>query len=102
MTRLWAFVSYPFRRQRRKPFAARRPGRDEMGQVRSVPLGMEATDLTLIDRVSRQNDALERSHPIGQRRSGLLGARTSTHIDAMPEDETYAARYHSAYLKKDS
>ena len=73
-----------------------------MGQIAATPLGMEATDLTLIDRVARQNDALERTHTIGARKSGSFVARTSTHIDPMPEDETYAARYHSAYIKKDS
>lgn len=73
-----------------------------MGQVSATPLGMEATDLGLINRVARQNDALERTHAIGSRKSGSFIARASTHIDPMPEDETYAAHFHSAYIKKDS
>ena len=105
MTTVWARITYPFRRQRR-PLAARRPGRDEMGQSGAVPLGMEATDLDLIDKVSRRNDALERSHAVGLTRKSALGgsfvSATSTRIDPMPEDETYAARYHSAYIKKDT
>ncbi|WP_299376795.1 hypothetical protein [uncultured Tateyamaria sp.] len=104
MTLLWQILSAPFRRGPRRPLAARRPDRRAMGQEQSVPLGMEATDLALIDRVNRKNDALERvTMPrTGQSRSlsGLAGA--STHIDPMPEDETYAARYHRAHNKKDS
>ncbi|WP_299627101.1 hypothetical protein [uncultured Tateyamaria sp.] len=94
-------LTRPFRRTARRPLAARRPGRDEMRQVRTVPLGMEATDLGLVDRVARQNDALERSTPVGKRRADSFAARASTDIDPMPEDETYAARYHRAYQKKD-
>lgn len=101
MNAIWHLITYPFRSGPRRPLATRRPDRDEMGQVATTPLGMEATDLTLIDRVARQNDALERTHTIGGRRSGSFTARTSTHIDPMPEDETYAARYYSAYIKKD-
>lgn len=74
-----------------------------MGQVRSVPLGMEATDLALLDKVNRRNDALERVNRIKTNRTALNGhyaADTSTHIQAMPEDETYAARFHRAFLKK--
>ena len=83
--------------------ATRQPGRDEMGQVRDVPWGMEATDRDLIDRVNRRNDALERSSTVaGQRRSkGSFTAAASTRITPMPEDETYAARYHRAYIEKD-
>lgn len=95
-------ITTPFRRTGRRPLAARRPDRDEMGQVRSVPLGMEATDLGLINRVARQNDALERSTPVGKRHGDSFAARASTDVDPMPEDETYAARYHRAYQKKDT
>ncbi|WP_415403222.1 hypothetical protein [Tateyamaria sp. SN3-11] len=104
MTAFWAFITYPFLRQRR-PLAARRPGRVEMGQTRAVPLGMEATDLDLVNQVSRKNDALERSHVIATKRTKLgdsFASASSTQIAPMPEDETYAARYHSAYIKKDT
>ncbi|WP_299296428.1 hypothetical protein [uncultured Tateyamaria sp.] len=103
MNQLCRILSAPFRRGPRRPLAARRPDRQTMGQEHAVPLGMEATDLALVDRVNRKNDALERvTLPRnGQDRtlSGLSGA--STLIDPMPEDETYAARYHRAYNKKE-
>lgn len=73
-----------------------------MGQVLSTPLGMEATDLQMVNRVARQNDALERTHAIRTTAKGSVFARASTHINPMPEDETYAAQYHRAYNKKDS
>ena len=83
--------------------ATRQPGRDEMGQVRDVPLGMEATNLDLVDQVNRRNDALERTNTVAgqKRRTGSFAAAASTRVDAMPEDETYAARYHRAYNQKD-
>jgi len=92
-----------FRRGPRRPLATRQPGRDEMGQVRDVPLGMEATNLDLVDQVNRKNDALERTSALaGQKRgTGSFTAAASTRIAAMPDDETYAARYHRAYIEKD-
>lgn len=102
MSGLWQTLTYPFRRGPRRPLAARRPERDEMGQQMEIPLGMEATDLKLIDRVARQNDALERTHVMKNRGTGMFFARQATQIDPMPEDETYAARFHRAYNKKDS
>ena len=98
--RLLDWLIYPFRRQTRQPLAARRPGREEMGQIRTVPLGMEATDMKLVDRVSRQNDALERGFGNRIRNGQPILGRASTHVEALPEDETYAARYHRAFAKK--
>ena len=103
MSRLWQILTYPFRRQR-GPLAARRPGREEMGQTADVPLGMEATDLSLVDKVTRRNDALERTHVISTQRTGSgqpFFRAASTRIEPMPEDETYAARYHRAYIRKE-
>ena len=103
MGRFLSRLAAPFRRGPRRPLAMRQPGRGEMGQVRDVPLGMEATNLDLVDRVNRKNDALERASTItGQKRGkGSFAAAASTRIDAMPDDETYAARYHRAYIEKD-
>lgn len=102
MNALWQIISFPFRSGPRRPLAARRPDRREMGQEQTTPLGMEATDLSLVQKVNRQNDALERataarSH--GRNNTATTGA--SLLVPAMPEDETYAARYYSAYIKKD-
>ncbi|WP_299730990.1 hypothetical protein [uncultured Tateyamaria sp.] len=101
---LLSLLSAPFRRGPRRPLAARQPGRDEMGQIRDVPLGMEATDLDLVDQVNRRNDALERTSTVaGQKRqTGSFAAAASTRVAPMPEDETYAARYHRAYIEKDN
>lgn len=103
MNAVLSLLTAPFRRGPRRPFAARQPGRAEMGQVRDVPLGMEATDLDLVDQVNRRNDALEKVNTIaGQRRTkGSFVAAASTHVAPMPEDETYAARYHRAYIEKE-
>jgi len=103
MTALWSLLSAPFRRGPRRPLATRQPGRDEMDQVRRVPLGMEATNLDLVDQVNRRNDALERASTlVGQKHStGSFTAAASTRVAPMPDDETYAARYHRAYIEKD-
>jgi len=88
-------LSYPFRRQPRRPLAARRPECEISG---SVPLGLEETDLSLINDVTRRNDALERPISSGARRGGPV--QSSLAVRPMPEDETYAARYHRAFLTK--
>ena len=96
--KLWQIISAPFRRPSRQPLAARRPTREEMGQVRNVPLGMEGLDLRVVDRAARMNDTAERLPTIANR-NGFF-TRASTHVDAMPEDETYAARYARAFQQK--
>ncbi len=103
MKTLWQIISAPFRRGPRQPLAARQPSRDEMGQTRAVPLGMEALDMKVVDAANRRNDALERATGVFHRRnlhrSGIASANTS--IDPMTDDETYAERYYSAYIKKE-
>ncbi|WP_299614285.1 hypothetical protein [uncultured Tateyamaria sp.] len=95
---LWRIITTPFRRSPRRPLADRRPNRDNMGQNRTVPLGMEGLDLDVIDKAARANDTAERL-PTVMGRDGFF-ARSSTHVAPMPEDETYAARYHRAFQKK--
>ncbi len=100
--RLWQIISYPFRRQPRRPLAARRPGSVHANAQRAVPLGMEATDMDMIHQVNRRNDALERVNEVYTRDRGAFGVvGASTRVAPMPEDETYAARYHRAYQQKD-
>ncbi|MGD1881893.1 MAG: hypothetical protein ACFB11_06150 [Paracoccaceae bacterium] len=95
---LWARLSYPFRSRPRRPLAMRQPERQEGRNNQVVPLGMEATDLDMVDRVTRRNDALERVS------SGWLvknrPTERSSHVRAMPDDETYARRYFSMFKKK--
>ncbi|MEM6760121.1 MAG: hypothetical protein AAF601_11650 [Pseudomonadota bacterium] len=89
-----------FRRAPRRPLAMRRPAQ---AARREIPLGMEATDLSLIDKVARRNDALERtSAPRTIHQAGSFSTAASTDVAPMPEDETYAARYHRAFMKKKS
>lgn len=97
---LWSTLTYPFKRQGRRPLATRRPERAEMGQERKTLLGMEATDMSIVDAASRRNDALDRS--IGNRiQDGQpLFGRASTYVEAMPEDETYARRYTRVFQRK--
>ncbi len=100
--RLLDVLTYPFRRQPRRPLSARRPDRGAMGQTRNVPLGMEATDMALVDKVARRNDALERANQISTHLNGTYTAASSLHVKAMPEDETYAARFFRAFKMKGS
>ena len=62
-------------------------------------LGMEAIDMAQIRRAQRSNDSLERVNNIWTKR-GSLTSDVSTSVDAMPDDETYARRYHAAFHKK--
>ena len=97
---LWQALTAPFRRKAKRPLADRAPSRDEMGQAgRSVPLGMEATDIDLVERVARQNDRLERVNGVRMFTKSLLRER-STFVAPLPDDETYAARFHRVFNKK--
>jgi len=91
---------YPFRRRPRRPLATRRPDRNAMGQSDATPLGMEATDMALVNRVNQRNDALERASANYARGGRHVFGRPSTHVEAMPEDETYAARFARVFQKK--
>ena len=95
---LWETITFPFRSGPRRRLVDRRPSvpRREAG----VPLGMEATDLASVARVNRQNDALERV--TGARNMRIASEHAADHVQPLPEDETYAARYHSAFQQKGS
>ncbi|MEP3844861.1 MAG: hypothetical protein ABJM43_05925 [Paracoccaceae bacterium] len=97
---LWRIITYPLRRQPRVPLASRRPDRAELGQTRNVPLGMEETDLDLVQKVARKNDALEKTNLAYEQNKGFLTGHRNTHVAPMPEDESYAARFHRAFNKK--
>jgi hypothetical protein len=90
------WLLYPFKPQRR-PLADARPERVEMG---NRALGTEATDLDLVNRVARRNDALERTTDVNGANSVAGTSGSSLHVAPMPEDETYAARYHRVFAKK--
>jgi hypothetical protein len=61
-----------------------------------VELGMEATDMTVVNAVSKLNDASLRK--TGQGGSHVSWTETySVGPEQMPDDETYAARYIGAH-----
>lgn len=78
-----------------RPLSRRQPQR----RVANTPeLGMEAIDMTEVRRTQRSNESLERvNDPWSQRRGGSRTVDTS--VDAMPDDETYAKRFHAAFMK---
>ena len=76
-----------------RPLASRQP---ERPKTQDVPLGMEAIDMTQVNNVARRNESLERAHTNWTNRGGL---RASTDVPPMADDETYAAKYHAAFLK---
>ena len=93
----WDRLTYPFRFGPRRPLSARQPAAE---RTRDVPLGMEATDMDAISAVNRRNDSLERV--FGGVRPGQNARDRAGHVDPMPDDETYAARYHRAFQQKGS
>ena len=90
-----SFLQYRAQRHTYRPLASRQPPRP---QDRETPLGMEATDIDAVTRVARRNEALERAHTNWNRSSGM-GRGAETSIDPMPDDETYAKRFHTAYMR---
>lgn len=93
------WITYPFRRDKRRPLAQRQPERTRNEQV---PLGMEAIDLSVVEAVNRRNASLERvSTFFGNKgRFGSFLENAETRVMPLADDETYAARYHSAYNQK--
>ena len=66
---------------------------------KDVPLGMEATDIDSVNSVNRRNESLERSHTNWTRGSRTRSASADTDIQPLADDETYAKRFHTAFLK---
>ncbi|KIN60799.1 hypothetical protein Z945_1778 [Sulfitobacter noctilucae] len=77
-----------------RPLASRQPERREV----TVPLGMEAMDLTEVSRTNRRNESLERGQTNWLGRNGFFG-RADTDVAPLADDETYAARYYDAFQK---
>jgi hypothetical protein len=93
---LWRWITYPFRRDRRRPLSHRQPQRADDGQV---PLGMEEIDLSMVESVNRRNASLERVSTFfgNNRRLGSFLEHAETRVTPLADDETYAARYYRAY-----
>ena len=90
-------AAYLNRRSARRhvPLSARQPER----RKREVPLGMEAIDLDALSSANRRNESLERGQTNWLSNLGVFG-RSDAEIAPLADDETYAARYHAAFHKK--
>lgn len=99
LTQMWRMLTWPFRPGPRRPLARRRP---EPKRIGPSSLGMEAVDMGLVDRVNRRNGALERVStlflPARSIRSFIEQSQTGA--APVPDDETYTAQYHRAYIEK--
>ncbi|MEP5730078.1 MAG: hypothetical protein ABJL67_11995 [Sulfitobacter sp.] len=93
---LW-LQSRAVRRQGHRPLSTRQPDRNEKKQA--VPLGMEALDLEAVSRATRRNESLERGQTNWLTKSGFFG-RADTDVAPLADDETYAARFHTAFHKE--
>lgn len=93
----WSTLTYPFRRGPRKPLTARQPKLEQ----RETPLGMEATDLDVVEATIRQNQSLERSGQIFGQSKGSFAQAADRTVRTFKDDETYAAEYHRTFGKKD-
>lgn len=97
-----AFLQHLTTRGVYRPLSSRMPSRERNSATdASVPLGMEAIDLNTVRRASRRNESLERSTSGFSTGSGLLPGRAAADsIEPMADDETYAKRYYSAFIKE--
>ena len=92
---LISFYQYQNQRGTFRPLSSRQPARRVSTEK---PLGMEATDLDAVNATSRRNESLERSQ-LNWTRSGLLpGGSADTDILPLSDDETYAKRFHTAFM----
>ncbi len=95
------WFTYPFRRGPRRPLADRQPRLRNTGDT---PLGLEAVDMSIIDKVNQRNASLERVNTFfaPSRRFGSFVEHAETRMQPLPDDENYAAWYYHAYTKKGS
>lgn len=78
-----------------RPLASRQP----QGRREQTPeLGLEAIDMNVVRRTQRSNESLERSHTLWTGQRGITGA-IDTNVQPMADDETYAKRFYTAYMK---
>lgn len=96
---LVAVAQYRARAGTYRSLSSRQPER----RSDETPLGYEGLNMAEVDRTNRRNESLERGHT-NWTRSGFGGASRATETDVAPlaDDETYAARFHAAFLKDKS
>lgn len=88
-------LQYRASRGQYRPLAQRQP----QARARQAPeLGMEAVDMEAVRHTQRRNESFERSQTIWSRKGGISQAIDTT-IAPMADDETYAKRFHTAFMK---
>lgn len=96
-----ALLQYRAQKGTYRPLASRQP--DARAPQQDLPLGMEAIDVTSVNRVNRTNAALERTSVDWIKGRQNNATRTGADsIEPMPDDETYAKRFHTAFMKNKS
>jgi len=89
-----AWLQYRVQAGGYQPLANRKPASSYDG---TTPLGMEATDLDVVERAQRRNESLERASTSFTR--GKFG-RDALSVRPWADDETYAKRFHAAFKGK--
>lgn len=90
-----AALQYRTARGQHRPLAQRQPQR----QTPNTPdLGMEAIDMAEIRRTQSRNDSLERPQTLWGFGQGTRNT-ASTNVQPLADDETYAKRFHAAFMK---
>ncbi|MFC6584381.1 hypothetical protein [Sulfitobacter aestuariivivens] len=56
-------------------------------------------DIAAVNKVTRRNEALERGHTNWTRKSSTQTDVAETDIQPLADDETYATRFHAAFMK---
>ncbi|KIN77376.1 hypothetical protein C8N31_103218 [Sulfitobacter mediterraneus] len=80
-----------------RPLSSRQPARRA---EEKTPLGMEALDMRIVSSATRRNESLERGQTNWTRKGfGFFTTSADTDIEPLADDETYAARYHTAFQK---
>lgn len=80
-----------------RPLSSRQPARRNQEKT---PLGMEALDMSIVSKATRRNESLERGQTNWTRKGfGSFTTSADTDVDPLADDETYAARYHTAFQK---
>lgn len=90
---LWRRIISLFLPGPRRPFATRQP----QFKDREVELGMEATDMKIVDAAHRRNQSLDR----GNTWHGSFAEATDRSVKTFKDDAKYARDYHRLYGPKD-
>lgn len=90
---LWRRITSLFLPSARRPLSARQP----QFKNREVELGMEATDMKVVDAANRRNQSLDRSNSW----NGSFTEATDRSVKTFKDDANYARDYHRLFGTKD-